>query len=70
MTRKALELFKELAAQGYIRPATDLGRLEMPTIYRRVPSILTYGVHKSPQLIGTGAHAELGFNPARDRARK
>ena len=69
MSRKtAVEMFNELAERGLIKPPLELGRLELPTTYRRVPSILTYGV-STPQSIGNGAHAELGLRSSRDRSR-
>lgn len=64
MTKSALDQFNHLADLGHFTPASDDAVPTMPSMYRSVPTITTYGT----QTTGANQNAQLGFNPSRDIA--
>jgi hypothetical protein len=50
----ALEMFEELARRGLIVPSSARPDFTMPTAFRTVPTIVTYGTPDLPIQMGTG----------------
>jgi hypothetical protein len=62
----AMEMFEEMARRGMISPATELVQFAMPTAFRTVPTIVTYGTPELPVQMGTG-YAGLEGSPSGHR---
>jgi hypothetical protein len=63
----ALEMYEEMARNGFFQPAMNQQPLEMPTMLQSVPTITTYSTPAAPLTMGVETHAGLEARSRRDR---